>query len=327
LLKGGILGFGKSGQFFTRWIRENCSDVKIVAACNRGREKLLIAEKEFGLLPTQHPQELVEMGIDFVIVSSTNYAHEEHALIAAAAGKHIFCEKPLALSLSSADRMIEAVEKSGVINVVNYSMRFNPAFVEIKKIIEQGKIGQVMMAIQNRFRGFGLYAEGARHQAIVEPEESGGWAIHHLCHSVDLLLWLVGPVKEVEAKFQSTFKEKKSEEVIGVMLKFTSGAIGLISDSVAKMRDHFTAFIGTKGGIALHGERERTLLKLQLEGEQKEEILPVSNQKNPPGALVHFLNCLRKNQKSTLDFKKAKESLKVCLKIKQSAETDQVVEV
>lgn len=188
ILKGGVIGFGNVGQNLTDYInRHKSAEARIVAACNRGKPNLDLAREKYGLAVTHDPQELVDMDLDFVLVVSTSYSHAEQVIMAAQAGRHVFCEEPIALNLADADRMIAAVESAGVINVVNYSMRYIDAYLKIKDLVDLGQMGRILSICHFKTRAFGLYEAGARHRAVVEPEESGGWTVHHACHDIDFI--------------------------------------------------------------------------------------------------------------------------------------------
>jgi myo-inositol 2-dehydrogenase / D-chiro-inositol 1-dehydrogenase len=163
------------GQQFAAFVREHPElDARIVAACNRGKPNLKIASDEFGLYATHDVDDLLSRNLDFVLIATQSNTHADYVVAAARAGCHIFCEKPIALSLADADRMIAAVDQAGVITAVNYIMRYNSGYVRIKEMIDSGEFGTVLSVTHAKTRGYGLYAAGARHRAIVEPEESRG---------------------------------------------------------------------------------------------------------------------------------------------------------
>ena len=115
-----MLGFGSTGRQLTTYINQTRPDVaQIVVACDVAQPQLDLAKETYGLVTTPSAAELIAMDLDFVLVASSNHAHAGQVVMAAEAGKHIFCEKPIALSLTEADRMIAAVETAGVVNVVN----------------------------------------------------------------------------------------------------------------------------------------------------------------------------------------------------------------
>src|SRR5512136_2355864 len=167
ILKGGVVGFGNIGQNLTNYINQQRGDVaRIVAACNRGQANLDLARDAYGLAVTHDVEELVRMELDFVLVVSTSHVHADQVVAAARAGRHVFCEKPIALNLPDADRMIAAVESAGVVNVVNYSMRYIDGYGRIRDLIRAGELGRVLSICHFKTRAYGLYGSGARHRAV-----------------------------------------------------------------------------------------------------------------------------------------------------------------
>jgi predicted dehydrogenase len=299
-------------------------DAQIVAAVNRGEPNLRIAREQFGL-KTSHYTDDVLGGLDFVVVASTTVAHTEQVIAAARAGCHIFCEKPIALTLDEADRMIAAIREAGVISVVNYITRFNPAYLRISELVRSGELGRVLSVTHGRMRGYGLYGAGARHRAIEEPNESGGWTVHHACHDTDLLYWLGGPVREVYACTAGTAPEGLSEEIVSGIVRFSAGGHGVVEDSVCGIRDHYTRVIGEKGSIVLHGENESTFFRLRREGAEEDEMIPLEDRKRPGGGLDHFFECIARNEHSDMDLAGARPSLEIALALQESARRGEAV--
>jgi predicted dehydrogenase len=328
MLNGGVIGFGNMGRQLTRYINENRRlEARIVAASNRSQPGLDIASSEFGLWVTRDVEDLLARGLDFVVVASTSYAHPAQVVKAAEAGCHIFCEKPIALSLAEADRMIEAAEKADVVTVVNYIMRYNPGYLKIKELVELGELGELLEVSHAKTRGYGLYAAGARHRAVIEPEESGGWTVHHACHDVDFLYWLAGPIRSAYALFQSTAGRKDSEEIVLALVEFASGAIGSVADSVCGIRNHYTRIIGSQASLVMTGENEQTVCRLQREGKAEPELLAVRDQKRPGGGLDHFFDCIREGKKNPNSLASARHSLAAALAMRESARTRKPVPV
>ena len=255
MLKGGVIGFGNIGQQLTRHIGEAWQGrACIVAACNRGPENLAVARDRFGLAVTHDPAELLAMGLDFVLVTSTSAAHAAQVEAAAGRGLAVFCEKPIALTLEDADRAIAAVERAGVVTVVNYSLRFIDAYRTIRELARSGELGRILAVHHLRTRGYGLHEAGARHRAVTEPHESGGWIVHHACHDIDLLSWVHGPIARAYARTATTVPGGASEEVVLGMVDFADGAVGSIGDSVCRIREHATLVIGSRASLAMSGE-------------------------------------------------------------------------
>lgn len=332
-LTGGVIGFGNIGQSVTNYINETRSDsARIVAACDIDDSQLNLAANEYGLAATPDASTLIQMDLDFVVIASANHAHADQVVMAADAGKHIFCEKPIALTMPETDRMAAAVEEAGVINVVNYSMRYIDGYLKCKQMVDAGKIGQPLFVWHLMTRGFGLYGAGARHWAVLNPEQSGGWTVHHACHSVDFLYWINGPISKAYCTTQTTVPDgessgSNSEEVLMANLTFADGAIGMVGDSTCILREHHTGIIGSKGSILMSGEHEQTVLRLHLEGEREEQIIPAIDSKRPCGGMDHFLECIQTGQLSPNSIRDARHSLAVALSMQESARTGQAVSI
>lgn len=328
MLKGGVIGFGNVGQQLTRHVVEAWQGrARIVAACNRGPENLAVASDRFGLAVTRDPAELVAMDLDFVLVTSTSVAHASQVEAAAARGLAVFCEKPIALTLEDADRAIAAVQRAGVVNVVNYSIRFIEAYRTIRRLAHAGELGRILAVHHLRTRGYGLHEAGARHRAVVEAQESGGWTVHHACHDIDFLSWVHGPIARVYARTATTVPGGASEELVLGLVDFADGAVGSIGDSVCRIREHATLVVGSRASLAMTGEAGATVLRLHREGSERPEIIPARDEKRPGGGLDHFLECVLVGAPSPDSLASARHSLAVAFAMRESARTGRPVDV
>jgi predicted dehydrogenase len=328
VLNGGILGFGNIGQQLTRHIGEAWQGrARIVAACNRGPANLAAARDRFGLVVTHDPDELLAMDLDFVLVTSTSAAHASQVEAACRRGLAVFCEKPIALTLEDADRAIAAAERSGVVTVVNYSLRFIDAYRTIRELARSGELGRILAVHHLRTRGYGLYGAGARHRAVMDPHESGGWTVHHACHDIDLLSWVHGPIARAYARTVTTVPGGTSEELVFGLVDFADGAVGSIGDSVCRIREHATLVVGSLASLAMSGEAGSTVLRLHREGSDRTEELPARDEKRPGGGLDHFLECVLTGRPSPDSLRSARHSLAVALAMRESARTGRPVDV
>jgi UDP-N-acetyl-2-amino-2-deoxyglucuronate dehydrogenase len=323
-LTGCVAGFGNIGRTLTRFLRDHrAADARIVGACDPdpiARE----AANAAGLHATVSFDELLQSKPDFVIIASTSAAHADQVEQAAAAGCHVFCEKPIALDLASANRAIVAVERAGVINQVNYSLRYIEAYRTLHQWARSGRFGRLLSVTHVRTRGFGLHTAGARHPAIVAPDLSGGWAVHHACHGLDLLYWLNGPFTAVYGRTAST-APGQAEELIQGTLTFASGATGQVLDSVCGIRDHYTLVVGEASSAVLTGEREHTVLRFRAEGARADEIVLARDVKDHGVAFDEFFACIRDGRPSPHSLREARVSLAAALALQESARTGRVI--
>jgi UDP-N-acetylglucosamine 3-dehydrogenase len=331
MLKGGVFGFGGVGQAMTREInlrKVHGDGLHIVAAANRGQEKRDKAKKDYGLAVYDNVDDLIAHGLDFMLIVSTSHAHHEAAVKCARAKIPYLIEKPIALRLDEARDIVATAEEAGIINGVNYSMRYVPAYQKMKQIAESGQLGELLAIWAATHRGYGLYGAGERHPAIANPKESGGWIVHHMCHIVDWVIWLAGEVDEVYALTRSTAPaELDSEELIFGTIKFKNGVIGTLADQVGAYRDHAAGVIGTKGGVGEINDGIKQLLKLHLEADKRRpgmewsipHIVDPEEGLVPESGLGHFLRCLKEGRETNVPVREALYSLEVCHAMTHSA--------
>lgn len=224
--------------------------------------------------------------IDVVDICTPNNVHAEIAIAAAAAGKHIICEKPLARTVEEARAMAAAVKQAGVIHMVAFNYRRTPAVALAKKFIDEGRIGRIL-----NFRGTYLQDWSADENGPLswrfQKKIAGSGTVGDIAtHVVDLAHYLAGPIEAVNAMTRTYVKtrplqqggvdklgasEKSADaergevdvddEVVS-MLKFKSGAIGsLEATRNAWGRNNFITLEihGTKGSIAFNYERRDEL--------------------------------------------------------------------
>jgi len=168
----------------------------------------------------------LQMGMDGVVVCTENAGHKKVTLAAAAAGKHVICEKPLAMSVADAQEMVDACQKAGVILATAFPCRFSPAMGRLREIVGAGKLGDLVgIAGTNQ----GSYPGGW----FVKKELSGGGAvIDHTVHCTDLMRWLTGAeVKSVYAEISNGMRHEEFDDCGTLTLEFTNGMFATLDTS------------------------------------------------------------------------------------------------
>jgi len=256
-------------------------------ACGRHEDQLRAFADNWGWEETSTDwQEVVARDdIDIVDISTPTYLHHDIVVAAAKAGKHIFCEKPIALDSGQAKAMYEAAQASGVTHYLNHNYRRCPAVVLARQMIDQGKLGRL-------FHWRGTYLQSW----IIDPtfpliwqlrKETAGAGPHAdlNSHSVDLARYLVGEIKTVaamttnfvterpvpdeadETAFSAVTKATKKgrvtvEDAAFMVVEFENGALGSFEASrFATGRKNFNCFeiYGEKGAVAFNLERMNEL--------------------------------------------------------------------
>ena len=225
----GLVGLGRMGRFHAANLAGRIPLARLVrivdANENIAREN---AEQLVGVeWSTSYADLLDDSEIEAVVVASPTPLHAEMAEAAAAAGKHVFCEKPISLDLERTYEVIEAMRSAGVRMQVGLHRRFDPDYRAAREKISAGEIGDVYL--------FRTSLRDMRSPGFDYIKGSGGFFADVTLHDFDAARWLIGEVEEVTA-FGSALSDPGFEEVgdidnAVVTLRFASGALGVIDNS------------------------------------------------------------------------------------------------
>ncbi len=230
----GIIGCGMIANFHSRAIEAvrgaklvACSDAVPAAA---DRVAATTGAKAYHDLDAM----LADPAVHVVTIGTPSGAHMEPALKAAKAGKHVIVEKPLEITLGRCDKIIDACQKAGVTLSTIFPSRFHDSSLEIKRAIEQGRFGQLVVGdtYVKWFRPQSYYDSGAWRGTW--ELDGGGALMNQAIHSVELLTWLMGPVDRIQA--QTAWwptSESPWLDIAMAMVKFANGAMGVIEASTA----------------------------------------------------------------------------------------------
>ena len=212
--------------------------------------------------------------IDAVAISTASDSHAALIVAAAAAGKAIFCEKPIALSLDDADRAITAVERAGVPLQIGFMRRYDPAYIEAKRLIASGQIGTPLT-----FRAASL--DGSISPSREFLERCGGMMIDVALHDFDLARWLMDDeITEVYAAgavlVLTVLREVGDVDNAVVTLRFARGGIGIVQVSHTAVHgyDIATEVIGTTGAVRAGEVRRTDLWRFSGDGRVRHDTVP-----------------------------------------------------
>jgi predicted dehydrogenase len=260
VLNVGMIGYGFMGRAHSNAYCQvnHFFDVPfrpvLKAACARNVEKLKAFAEQWGYesLETDWRKLIERPDIDLVDICVPNNLHAEIAIAAAQAGKMVLCEKPLAMNAAEGQRMVEAVEKAGVANMVWYNYRRVPAVTLAKRLIEEGRLGRI----------FHYRAQFLQDWTINPEVPQGGTALWRLdvqaagsgvtgdllAHCIDTALWLNGPIIRVSAMTETFVKQRKHTltgkvEPVGIddacafLARFANGSLAVF-ESTRYARGH-----------------------------------------------------------------------------------------
>lgn len=230
--------------------------VRIVAIADDNEERGKSAAARFGVewFSTDWRQLVARPEIDVVMVHSESGRHIDQVVAAAEAGKHVFCEKPIATNLEDADRMVAAVRKARVDGTTAFVSRFSQEASRAKRIVDTGLLGEVVntraLVGLAGIREIGCPPDMAAWMSNVSLGGGGAW-IDEGSHAIDLLRWMVGEVSEVSAFTNRRVKQELEVEDVGVaLLKFASGALGEVATSWSLAID-----LGMRNTLEIYGSR------------------------------------------------------------------------
>ncbi|GAC1537527.1 MAG: Gfo/Idh/MocA family oxidoreductase [Herpetosiphon sp.] len=212
-----------------------CPEAQVVALCDSDRGVLERATHETGIrhISSDYHEVLGWPEVDAVVVATPNNTHAPIVLAAIAAGKHVLCEKPLALDLEESRRMLEAAESAGVRHMTAFTYRFVPAMRYMAQLVSEGAIGQPYHFRAQRFQDWGTRPLGWRQQrALAGSGELGDM----LSHRIDYGHLMCGPIRRLVANTRCFVPDRDGqpadvEDYVAVLADFTNGATGVWESS------------------------------------------------------------------------------------------------
>jgi predicted dehydrogenase len=245
-LRVGLLGCGRMGRDLVRACKA-IDKARLTAVCDLDADKADSLGKEHGVPGFSDAAEFLRSGgIDAVIVATPQFAHREGAEMAAAAGKHVFCEKPMAVTVADCDAMIAACKKAGVKLMIGQVLRYLPTWNKSLEIVRSGALGKpIGVSVTRIGGGFGGWFEPWRGTM----GGSGGILMEINSHEIDFMRCLAGEVESVFC-MAGHYVEPKLEtpDLIYVLLRFKSGAIGHLHSSMASAIGESSAKIQCEKG-------------------------------------------------------------------------------
>lgn len=254
----GIIGLGMASLPHARALLALSGRIDTRHAFSPSAERRAAFARAHGL-PTTDTAETIfnDPGVDAVLVLTPPNTHLEIVQMAASAGKHVLLEKPLDVSLERAERLVAVAEAAGITLGIVLQNRFRPAARELKALIEDGRLGQLVHvnARTSYWRPQSYYDEPGRGTLA---RDGGGVLLTQAIHNLDLMISLVG-VPETVTGFVATspIHRMEGEDVAAATLRFGNGALGSISATTCAFPGHADVIeiIGDKGAAVLDGTK------------------------------------------------------------------------
>ena len=238
----GVIGVGGQANAVHVGGIQRCPWARLVAICDADEALLRRRAEEHGLAPercfTDYRELLARPDVDAVTVGTPNKFHAPIVIAAAGAGKHVMCEKPIALGLAEARAMVEACRRAGVRNMTAFTYRFVPAMRYATHLVRSGAIGQVRTLRSRRLQDWGTRAIGWRQvRALAGSGEIGDMMAHRL----DYTQAMIGPITRVSGLVKNFMPDRRGpdgavqvqdvDDWASCLAEFGSGAVGVYESS------------------------------------------------------------------------------------------------
>ena len=214
---------------------------------------------------------LTDYEIDAIYVATPVHLHVEQTIAAAERGKHVLCEKPMALNVADCDRMIAVCRANDVKFGVAYYRHFYPAVRRVKELVDSEELGVPVVAQINAFEWFDPPADDSRAWLLDKSRSGGGPMFDFGCHRIEVLLDIFGDVRDVKATLANTFFGREVEDTATAVFQFGRGTCGTltVTHAVREPQDTFDLFC-SHGSIHIPVLNEGTMRIVNSDGERIE---------------------------------------------------------
>jgi UDP-N-acetyl-2-amino-2-deoxyglucuronate dehydrogenase len=336
MLNFALIGCGRISRKHIANLKE-IEGARLCAVCDIVEERAAAAAAPLGIPWYADFHRMLEREkVDVVNILTPSGLHGEHALEVVRYGVHIVVEKPMALTLNEADRMIESCDRAGVKLFVVKQNRYNLAVQQLKKALDRGRFGKPVLGT--------VRVRWCREQKYYDMDPwRGTWAMdggvftNQASHHIDLLEWCMGEVETVYARAATALARIEVEDTGVALLKFASGALGIIEATTAtRPRDleGSISILGEGGSVEIGGfaVNEIRTWNFTVEDPQDEEIRTRYNQ-NPPDVygfghrlfLEDVIRSISSNTRGLVDGLEGRKSLELIHAIYESVETGREV--
>lgn len=331
----GIIGCGFIAKKHATAI-EAIEGAKLVAVSDKIPGNMTYYKEEYDAVPYEDSEEMLKRDdLDIVSICTPTGLHAMLAIQAAEAGKHVILEKPIAMRLEEADSIIEACRKNNVKLSIVHPNRYRPVVKELKKILDSGALGKISHAnaIVNWNRNQAYYDQSPWRGT---KAGDGGALMNQAIHNLDLLLWFMGDVQEVFSMEATRLRDIEAEDVSNGLVKFKTGALGLIQASTTvypKNYEESITLFGESGTIKIGGSNALYFEHIEVKdmNESKKNELIESVKEEPWGKPGHqhiiedMIKAVKEDTEPAINGEEGRRSLELVLAMYESAEKQEPI--
>lgn len=263
MLRGGFIGFGRMGITHFSILNSHPS-VEIAAVCDQSNTMLNVLKKHVDIgTYSDYRKMLKEVALDFIVISTPSDSHSEIIRIAIDNNLHTFTEKPFALTAADGQGTMSHLEGKTLVNQVGYVNRFNEVFVEIKRLLDCGLIGEVKNFSSEMYGSTVLKDSKASWRG--KRKKGGGCMYEFASHCIDLVLYLLGQPDRVVGSIMQSIYSSAVEDLVSSSFIYNNGCTGTImvnwSDESYRKPTNIVKILGIKGKIVADKHTYKIFLK------------------------------------------------------------------
>lgn len=339
MLKMGIIGFGKMGEFHAGWmVPEN--QLELIAICEKNPERMNQIKTRYPKIHVyQDVDNFLKEDIDFAVIVTTHETHEELTIKAINAGKNVIVEKPMSMTYASTKRMVAAAEKNHKHLFVHQSSRWDRDFLLLKEVIQSGKLGKIL-SIESKVtlcdEGWPQWGiEGSANPWRIKAKYGGGMLYDWGPHLVDEALVLIGkdPLS-VYGVLQKGVWSKEVDDYFFALMKFEDDLLFQIEcGNNARIPAPRWFVVGSQGTFVVHGKKEPVWADVEIDyqkpgGEkihERIELVGVKESGIEGGFYRDLVPFLEGKKKEFVSMYETSKVVKILEMIQESDQTNSVV--
>jgi predicted dehydrogenase len=264
MIRAAIVGIGTWGQNLVESVQRKSELIRFTAGTTRTPAKAAQFCSRHALrMLGSYEAVLADPAIDAVVLATPHSLHCEEIMQAAQAGKHVFVEKPLGLERRSAERAVAACAEHKVTLAVGYNWRFQPALREIRRMVDDARLGRILH-IEGNFCGPSAYRFAREHWRQDRDEVPAGGMTGRGVHVVDAMLYLAGPIDSVVAQSERLAHDFGVDDTTSMLFRFRSGATGYLGTVIATAETWRLQIFGSKGWVEVGDVEHLTTWEMRL---------------------------------------------------------------
>jgi UDP-N-acetyl-2-amino-2-deoxyglucuronate dehydrogenase len=338
MLRFALVGCGRIAKRHSELLGHGqVNGARLAAVCDVVRSRAEAIGAQFGVPAYSDMHDMMTReSVDVAVVLTESGMHAEHVISLARHGKHIMVEKPMALTLSDADRMIAACDAARIRLFVVKQNRFNVPVLKLREALDAGRFGRLVMGT--------VRVRWCREQSYYDQDKwrgtwglDGGVLTNQASHHVDLLEWMMGDVESVFALGRTALVDIETEDTAVVALRFMNGALGVIEATTAarpKDLEGSISVLGENGTVVIGGFAVNEMMTWEFRNPEPGDAEVLSRYSvNPPSVYgfghqsyyEHVVRSIQENTSQLVDGLAGRKSLELISAIYESIETGKQV--